>query len=1198
VLPTIALPRLLTLFLKLHLTRSRRRKKKRGVLRLAGLELEMLEDRVTPAALIQFVDPDPSPFDGFGTSVVALGNGNVAITAPQDNAGGTEAGAVYLFNGSTGALLSTLTGSHAYDQIGSGGITALTDASSNYVIKSPFWNNNLGAVTLANGASGISGTVTASNSLTGSTPGDDVGSGGVVALANGNYVVESADWSSATAANVGAVTFMSGSSPPTGPVAAANSLVGSTVGSFVGSGGVVALAGASDNFVVVSPDWSSSSAVNAGAVTWEPGNAGLTGPVSASNSLVGTSPGCFVGSSGVTALTYSKTAAGSANYVVDSPDWTNGAALDAGAVTLGNGVSGTTGAVNGANSLVGTVASSLVGSGGVVALSNVTPLASGNYVVASPVWSDGSATDAGAVTWGSGTAGITGPVTAANSLVGTVTDSLVGSGGVVALANTATPTQNYVVDSPEWSNGTLTNQGAVTWGNGGDGTSGPVSTANSLVGGNANSLVGAGGVVALSNGNYVVKSPYWNTATAADAGAVTFEYGTAAVADVVSPTNSLIGTTSGCYVGAGGVVALANGDYVVESPDWNNGTAINAGAVTWESGLAPTADIVSVLNSLVGTAPGSYVGSGGVTALSNSDFVVDSPAWSNGTTTNAGAVTWENGLSFVASSVSSANSLVGTTTGSLVGSGGVTALTGNTTPTLTNYLVDSPDWNNGTIVTAGAVTWGGPTGVTGDVTTANSAIGTVGTVSPKISVTLDKLFDTFVVSFVNGADQVLVGEQTSGFAPPVAGLSVNTSDPPSTSQPADTAISAAAAASSVNVSPTVGLFDPSTATWYLHRNTGATAFQYGAPGWIALVGDFTGDGQDTLVVVDPTTETWYISNNLSAGPPSFTPFQYGAPGWIPVVGDWNGSGKDGIGVVDPTTGTWYLRNEVSAGLPDAGIFQYGAAGWIPVVGNWTGTSGGADGIGVVDPTTATWYIRNTPTPGGVSDTPFQYGAPGWTPVVADWQESGHTGIGVYDGTGTFYLRNEVSAGNADAGQFFDGAGGWTPLGGQWTSSADVAQNLFAAGIGPGAAPLSNSVLQSTVQEALALLSSDGVNPALVQQLASANYLVGTLPPGVLGNTFVATNNVFISPDASGYGWYTDTSSQDPAFGPDGIAQPGSPAAGKEDLLTTVLHEMGHVVGQLDVNNNATAPDLMDAILPLGVRRIDVLDQVFASGTVV
>src|SRR5437773_10645229 len=84
------------------------------------LLFEPLEARhVLAAAFGTFADPNPSANDGFGVAVTPLSSGNVVITAPADDAGGTNAGAVYLFNGRTGALISTLTGSHANDQVGS-----------------------------------------------------------------------------------------------------------------------------------------------------------------------------------------------------------------------------------------------------------------------------------------------------------------------------------------------------------------------------------------------------------------------------------------------------------------------------------------------------------------------------------------------------------------------------------------------------------------------------------------------------------------------------------------------------------------------------------------------------------------------------------------------------------------------------------------------------------------------------------------------------------------------------------------------------------------------------------------------------------------------------------------------------------------------------------------------------------------------
>ena len=88
---------------------------------------------------------------------------------------------------------------------------------------------------------------------------------------------------------------------------------------------------------------------------------------------------------------------------------------------MGSGAAGVSGAVRTANSLVGSTANDQSGDGN----GSVTALTNGNYVVTSPNWSN----DAGAVTWGSGTADLTGVVSSMNSAIGSVANS--GLGNVV-----------------------------------------------------------------------------------------------------------------------------------------------------------------------------------------------------------------------------------------------------------------------------------------------------------------------------------------------------------------------------------------------------------------------------------------------------------------------------------------------------------------------------------------------------------------------------------------------------------------------------------------------------------------------------------------------------------------------------------------------------------------------------------------------
>jgi hypothetical protein len=130
--------------------------------------------------IMKFADPNPGSGNGFGGSVVELTNGNVVITSPTATVNGVSgAGAVYLFNGTTGALISTLYGSTTNDKVGENGVTALPNG--HFVVVSGTWDCNatlcpainatvvdVGAVTWGSGTSGVSGPVSSSNSLVGS----------------------------------------------------------------------------------------------------------------------------------------------------------------------------------------------------------------------------------------------------------------------------------------------------------------------------------------------------------------------------------------------------------------------------------------------------------------------------------------------------------------------------------------------------------------------------------------------------------------------------------------------------------------------------------------------------------------------------------------------------------------------------------------------------------------------------------------------------------------------------------------------------------------------------------------------------------------------------------------------------------------------------------------------------------------------
>ena len=659
------------------------------------LGIEGLEDRVVPAAILnitnaptgifpQFdlVDPNPDVGGAFGTSAVYLPSGNIVVTDPKDDAGGVDAGAVYLFNGSTGALISTLTGSHANDKVGSVSVNLLP--SQDYVRNES-----------------------------------------VTVLANGNFVVRSSLWDNGNVVDAGAVTWGSGTTGIGGVVSASNSLVGTQskdlfVDMFLGDIFVTALP--DGNYIVPSPNWDNGAIVDAGAITWGDGTKGVSGAISSAISLVGSTANDNVGSTGVAPFADGVTVLANGNYVVSSPRWDNGTVVDAGAITWGDGSKGIRGAVTSTNSLVGSKANDFVSITGVTALSN------GNYVVRSPYW-DGAAIDVGAVTWGDGSKGINGPITVANSLVGSqvndqvgigivklVRDLNVASGGVTVLSN-----GNYVVTNTKWDNGTIVDAGAVTWADGTKSSSGAISIANSLVGSSNNDTVGDDGVTVLTNGNYVVGSSTWDNGTIANAGAATWADGTKSSGGAVSIANSLVGSNTDDNVGIS-VTPLTNGNYVVSSPRWTNGTLAHVGAATWGDGTIGISGLVTATNSLVGSrSPDFNSHVSFVTALTNGNYVVSGfgsgPSPFYDPNAYSGSATWGDGTKGISGIISKTNSLVGTA------GGGVLPLANG------NYVVNSSrlgfyyDRYRG-INGPGAITWGnGTTGTIGTVSTDNSLFG-------------------------------------------------------------------------------------------------------------------------------------------------------------------------------------------------------------------------------------------------------------------------------------------------------------------------------------------------------------------------------------------------------------------------------------------------------------------------------------------
>lgn len=642
---------------------------------------------VASASQIDIPAPPGSGFFMYG--VVVLPNGNLVVA--DAFAGDADEGAVYLYS-PTGTLISTLRGSSPNDQVG-GDIVVL--ANSNFLVRSAHWNNGsairAGAVTWVDGTSGLDGVVSPANSLVGSSTDDQIGMD-ITVLANGNCVVSAYDWDNGTLQDAGAATFVPADGGVHGPVSAANSLVGSSANDTVGDRIVPLTNG---NYLVVSPYWTNGDIPIAGAVTWASGETGIVGPISAQNSLVGSTTRDGLGMIDVYIDTW---ALSNGNAVVISPDWDNGMIVNAGAVTWIDGTTGLTGTISAANSLVGTTAGDRLGETGVWGFFE---LPGGHFAVVSPSFSSPGAAHAGAITWGDTTTAIRGVVSASNSLLGSTNQDLVAA-SIVALDD-----GNWVVGSPSWSNDGAFSVGAATWIDASAPLVGPISTANSLVGGTQGDHVGQQ-IVALNDGRYLVASPMWTNGSAGFVGAVTWVDRQGLHTGSVSADNSLVGTNPGDEVGES-VSVLANGNYVVSSSRWARDSVQLVGAVTLARGDIGMTGQVSTANSLVGDEDDDRMGLEPV-PLSNGNFVALSPLWHG----QLGAATLIDGQTGRIETVSAQNSLVGSVPHE--GPQSVTVL--NRTG---NYLVVDSDWNN----LLGAVAWGnGRTGVVGEISATNSLVGT------------------------------------------------------------------------------------------------------------------------------------------------------------------------------------------------------------------------------------------------------------------------------------------------------------------------------------------------------------------------------------------------------------------------------------------------------------------------------------------
>lgn len=566
-----------------------------------------------------------------------------------------------------GALLGRIRGGQVGDSIGSGGVLALP--GGRFLIRSSGWSGGRGAVTVIDSAS-LPPTLIVSeqNSIVGRVAGDFVGASPPTLLPNGRVVLPVPNWNRPGQPRCGAVVVFDAAGPiPAFAVDESNSIHGLRGESFVGFSDIVELPGS--RFVIGSPSWRNAANISVGASTWVDGNAVLpiAFAVSAENSLVGSFQHDQVHQ-------YALVLA-NGNYLIASPNKAAFGLQQIGAVTFGRLDQGVSGEVGVHNSLIGPFEFARLGE-----QRTLQALANGSYVVttdsinASPVFSYSAAT------WGDGEQGTLGQVSPANSLVRDLR-AQAGSARtefrVVPLAD-----GDYVVLDPMFAFPTTREVGALQVGLGSGGSVGAfeVTSVLRLPGGGieADDTPGlAVAVLALDDGSFALASPRSEANGAERAGAVWHFPGAPLAAGELDVEQALLtGANGSDFLASGflfggipsqfipGLVAVPGGRFLVLSPQVDFGELADVGAVSLVDPSSPPVPArVGPENSTLGAAAQDRIGSGGAVLLPDASLVLGSPHFDG----EAGAVTRWQPDQAAPVTVAADNSLVGGNAGDLIG---------------------------------------------------------------------------------------------------------------------------------------------------------------------------------------------------------------------------------------------------------------------------------------------------------------------------------------------------------------------------------------------------------------------------------------------------------------------------------------------------------------------------------------------------
>ncbi len=134
--------------------------------------------------------------------------------------------------------------------------------------------------------------------------------------------------------------------------------------------------------------------------------------------------------------------------------------------------------------------------------------------------------------------------------------------------------------------------------------------------------------------------------------------------------------------------------------------------------------------------------------------------------------------------------------------------------------------------------------------------------------------------------------------------------------------------------------------------------------------------------------------------------------------------------------------------------------------------------------------------------------------------------------------------------------------------------------------ISEAELKLLVAAAIDRWAANGATPEQIAAMKAVKISVADMMGLQIGGAGIGT--IQIDEDAAGYGWFVDsTPGDDSEYAGSGtrlIAASG-PAAGRVDLLTVLVHELGHQIGLVDDYHSGDGVDAMYGYMDVGERRL-------------